>query len=192
MDPALERFPKWTKILGFARNIFVVCVSACLCLLTWPKISGLVWRLPVVCGFYLFILAYLVQNFRIRAKNLCSLCFLLVCTCLLGQKFQDSHENCLWFVVFTCLYLLTWTKISGFTRKISVVCVFCLSVLAYLAKISRYARYLPVVCGFFLFMLAYLDQNFRIRVKNLCSLCFFLVCICLLGQKFQDLHEDCL
>ena len=139
---------------------------ACLCLLTWPRSSRYARYLPVVCVFYLFILACLNQNFRIHTKNLGSLCFLLVCTCLLGQKFQDLHENCLWFVVFSCLYLLTWTRISGFARKISVVCVFYLFVLAYLAK------------------------NFRTRTKIACGLWFLPFHTYLLGSKFQDSREN--
>ena len=63
----------------------------------------------------------------------------------------------LWFVDFTCSYLLTLTKISGFVQKISAVCVFCLSVLAYLAK------------------------YFRTHTQNHCGLWFLLVDTCLLA-----------
>ena len=116
------------------------------------------------------------QNFRIRAKNQFSLCFLFVCTCLLGQKFQDMREDCLCFVVFTCSYLLTWPRISGLALKINVVCGFYLLILAYL-----------LAC-----LLAYLAPNFSTCTQFQCGLWFFTfpyLLTCPRNPKFQDLCE---
>ena len=66
---------------------------------------------------------------------------------------------------FTCSYLLTWTKISRFVRKISVVCVF------------------------YLVVHAYLPQNFRTCANIACGLWFstFLYLLtCPRNPKFQD------
>ena len=122
MDPNVSDICKWIQLLEIFQS---------------PRTLGLIPHIGVVCGFYLSILTYLDQNFRVRAKILCGLCFLLDLTCLLGQKFQNMGQICLWFVVFTCSYLLTWTQISGFMQKICAVCVFYLILLAYLAKNFR-------------------------------------------------------
>ena len=120
-------FWKFSKI---SKGIFQFVVSTCPYMFTWPKISGYAQKLAAVCVFYLILLAYLAKHLRTRTHNQCSLWFVLVDTCLLAclapnfgtcTKFQCS----LWFL--TLPYLLTCPrnpKISGFVRKISVVCVF--------------------------------------------------------------------
>ena len=152
-----SNFWKFSKI---SKGIFQFVVSTCPYMFTWPKISGYAQELAAVCVFYLILLAYLAKNLRTRTHNQCSLWFVLVDTCLLAclapnfgtcTKFQCS----LWFL--TLPYLLTCPrnpKISGFVRKISVVCVFYMFVLAYLAK--KFRTRAKIACGLWFFTFPYL------------------------------------
>jgi hypothetical protein len=157
---------------------------------TWPKISGYAQELAAVCVFYLILLAYLAKNLRTRTHNQCSLWFVLVDTCLLAclapnfgtcTKFQCS----LWFL--TLPYLLTCPrnpKISGFVRKISVVCVFYMFVLAYLAKHFRTCT--KIACGLWFLLV----DTCLLACLLVYLLAYLFTCLltCLLGSKFQYLN----